>query len=41
MLTMHEEVMAEIRLQNERMAEERRRHDDRQDKLIEMLNEKK
>lgn len=41
LLTMHEEAMAEIRRQNERMAEERRRYDERQDKLIEMLNEKK
>jgi len=41
LLTMNEEAMAEIRLQNERMAEERRRYDERQDKLIEMLNEKK
>ncbi len=44
LLTMHSEAMAEIRLQNERLAEERKRQDEerksereRQDKLIERL----
>lgn len=44
LLTMHEDAMAEIRLQNERLAEERRRQDEervaerlRHDKLIERI----